>query len=247
MRIAMISDIHGNLSALDAVLADIGRRGIEQIVNLGDCLSGPFDAAGTANRLMDLGLPTVKGNHDRQLIDRPKEDMGTWESWCIDDLSPSHLTWVRELPKSIAMEDVLLCHATPDDDAENWLDFRGPQDRLVARDLDAVAERLGSGAGASLIACGHTHTPRTVRLPGGPVVVNPGAVGCPAYLDTRMEPNFVHQTGAGDARYAIVERTNTGWHVSLMAVPYDPAPMAALARAKGAESWARAVESGWIA
>ena len=95
--------------------------------------------------------------------------------------------------------------------------------------------------------CGHTHTPRVVRLSDGTMIVNPGSVGCPAYLDTRTEPHFIHQTGAPDARYAIVEKRDGYWTADLIAVPYDPGPMVVLARAKGAESWARAISTGWFA
>ena len=65
MRLAVIADIHGNLLALEAVLAHIAARGITRIVNLGDCVSGPLCPAETAARLMALAMPTVRGNHDR--------------------------------------------------------------------------------------------------------------------------------------------------------------------------------------
>ncbi len=246
MKLAVISDIHGNIAALDAVLEDIDRRGVTDIVNLGDCLSGPMDAPATADRLMPLNIPTVRGNHDRQLFDRPAAKMGLWEQWVIDDLSSDHIAWVSSFLPSILLGDVLFCHATPASDQENWLDHRGPDQRLIARDLPDVTERLGKST-ASVICCGHTHNPRVVRLPGGPMIVNPGAVGVPAYLDDRTDPPFIHQTGSPDARYAILEETASGWQTGLITVPYDATRMAELARAKGAESWARALEIGWIA
>ncbi len=244
MRIAIISDVHGNLSALDAVLDDIERRNVDEVVNLGDCLSGPLDAAGTAERLMSLGLRTVRGNHDRQLYDRPVEKMGSWERWIIDDLSPVQIDWLKRFPLTDEVGGLFLCHATPEKDDENWLDRRGPENRLVARDLDGVTARVG-GVTAQVIACGHTHVPRAVKVPGGPVIVNPGAVGCPAYLDDRAEPPFVMQSGSADAQYAIIEKRLKGWLTELLSVPYDSAAMAALAREKGAESWAHALETGW--
>lgn len=246
MRIAVISDIHGNVSALDAVLEDISRRGADRIVNLGDSLSGPFDARATAERLMPLDFLTIRGNHDRQLWDRPRERMGLWESWIVDELGPSHLDWLRGMPPVAALGEVFLCHATPDSDEDNWLDERGPQNRLIARDLAEVELRAG-GVDYPLMLCGHTHTPRVVRLPDGRMIVNPGSVGCPAYLDTRGDPPFVHQTGAPDARYAIVERRDGQWRADLLAVPYDASRMIALAGERGAESWARAISTGWIA
>ncbi|MDZ4355615.1 MAG: metallophosphoesterase family protein, partial [Variovorax sp.] len=68
MRIVALSDIHGNLPALNAVLADVARRGADLIVNCGDILSGPLWPAETAERLMALDLPTIAGNHERQLL-----------------------------------------------------------------------------------------------------------------------------------------------------------------------------------
>ena len=74
MKLAVISDIHGNLLALRAVLADIARQGVDQTVNLGDILSGPLQPAETADLLMTCNFPTIRGNHERQLLallDRP--------------------------------------------------------------------------------------------------------------------------------------------------------------------------------
>ncbi len=246
MRLAVISDIHGNSAALKAVLSDIALRNVDLTVNLGDCFSGPLDAAGTAELLAPLDLLTVRGNHDRLLCDRPVEEMGLWESWVIGDLSSATLDWCRALPLTSEVDGVLLCHATQTSDDENWLDRRGPQNRLVARDLPGVEERA-IGIPNSLTLCGHTHSPRSVRLPDGRRIVNPGSVGCPAYLDTRMTPNFVQQTGSPDARYAIVEACGDDWSVALISVPYDPAEMVCLAEAKGADSWAQALRTGWWA
>ena len=243
MRIAAISDIHGNSAALDAVLEDIGRRSVDLTVNLGDCFSGPLDAAGTAQRLAALDMPTVRGNHDRMLIEQPG---ALWESWIVGDLDTATLEWCRALPLTLDIDGVLLCHGTPARDDENWLDRRGKSHRLVARDLAGVEERA-EGVENALTFCGHTHQPRSVRLPDGRRVVNPGAVGVPAYLDTRMTPNFAQQTSAPDARYAVAERRGGDWVTDLVSVPYDASAMAVLAREKGAESWARALETGWIA
>lgn len=246
MRLAVISDVHGNIAALEAVLDDIVRRGIEQIVNLGDCLSGPFDAAATATRLIGLGLPTVRGNHDRALIDRPQEAMGLWEQWAFNELSAGHLEWISSLPPVLKLGDVFLCHATPQSDEENWLDYRGPGNRLIAHDLPEVVLRA-SGADCPVILCGHTHAARVVRLPDGRMIMNPGAVGCPAYLDARVNPPFVHQTGSPDARYGVLEHVGGRWKADLCAVPYDTSEMERLARNRGAGNWVQALRTGWIA
>lgn len=64
MRIAIVADIHGNLGALDAVLADIEDRAVEITVNLGDVVSGPLQPRETADRLIGMGIPTIRGNHE---------------------------------------------------------------------------------------------------------------------------------------------------------------------------------------
>jgi predicted phosphodiesterase len=68
MRVALIADIHGNLSALEAVVADIRRRGADQIVNLGDSVSGPLLPRETAQYLMDTDWICLAGNHERQIL-----------------------------------------------------------------------------------------------------------------------------------------------------------------------------------
>lgn len=246
MVVAVISDIHGNLSALEAVLADIARRGITETVNLGDCVAGPLDAAGTAKRLMALDLPTVSGNHDRLVVEGTRDEKGLWDLWAYDALSEAQLTWLSDLPKTLTMGEMFACHGTPENDDENWLDRRGAQHRMIPRDLAGVEARAG-GVRAPLMLCGHTHQPRIARLPDGTLIVNPGSVGCPAYLDTRTDPPFVHQTGLPDARFAIVEQRGGLWCADLVTVAYDPARMVELARDKGADNWIKAITIGWTA
>ena len=77
MRFAAMADVHGNYLALEAVLADIRAHGIDDIVNLGDMVSGPLDARRTMDALMALDAVHVLGNHDRYLIDQPPEKMGS--------------------------------------------------------------------------------------------------------------------------------------------------------------------------
>jgi predicted phosphodiesterase len=244
MIFAAFADVHGNSAALRAVLDDIDRQGITRIVNLGDSLSGPMDPAGTADLLMARDLPTVSGNHDRALIDRPVDQMPLWEAWAHPHLTDAHLAWVTSLPATLSWNGVFLCHATPGDDTTNWLDLRGPDQRMKMAGRDHVAALLGEVSEA-LVLCAHTHIPRAVRI-GGQLIVNPGSVGCPAYLDDRFTTPFIAETGMGDARYAVFERLGNDWVTSLRSVPYDAYEMIARIRALGAESWVEAVETGWI-
>ena len=74
ISLAVIADIHGNRWALEAVLQDIDRRGIQQIVNLGDHLTGPLDPAGTADLLIEHGMLSVCGNDDR-MLSSPRQEL----------------------------------------------------------------------------------------------------------------------------------------------------------------------------
>lgn len=246
MRFAAIADIHGNLAALDAVLADIHRQGISEIVNLGDCLGGPFDPAGTADRLIALDIPTVSGNHDRWLIDRPEAEMDVIERWTYPALSPAHFDWLRSLPQTLVWNEVFLCHAVPSDDITNWLDERGPGGRMHLQPLTEIT-RHAEGIGETLMLCGHTHVPRAVRLPDGRRIVNPGSVGNPSYRDDRWAEPVINNTASPDARYAVIERVEKDWRVSLCSVPYDASEMVARARAhEDTDVWIQSVSTGWV-
>ena len=100
MRFAAIADVHGNYLALDAVLSDIRAQGIGDIVHLGDMASGPLGARRTMDRLMALDAVHVLGNHDRYLIDRPPEKMGSWDRPAHAQLEARHLDWLRTVPKT---------------------------------------------------------------------------------------------------------------------------------------------------
>src|SRR6201998_1287849 len=130
MRIAAVSDIHGNLFALEAVLADIERRGVDLIVNLGDIVSGPLLPRETAARLMALDLPTIRGNHERQVLTLDPGRMGPSDRYAFDTLGEAERPWMAALPSVLFLEgDVFLCHATPGSDVDCYLED------LVEREL----------------------------------------------------------------------------------------------------------------
>ncbi len=245
MKFAAIADVHGNIAALEAVLADIAALGITDVVNLGDHVSGPLEAARTADLLMACGFPSIRGDQDRRLVELSGTRLAL-DRVDYNQLAPAHLDWMASLPETLVYRgEVLLCHGSPRDDAVYWLDRVTENGAVIARPLAAV-EAEAVGVEASLILCAHTHLPRVVRLSDGCLVVNPGSVGLPAY-DGQKPVYHVVQTGTPDACYAVLERVERGWSVTLRHVPYDAGAMAALARRNGAELWARAVETGWFA
>lgn len=244
MRIALVSDIHGNLPALEAVVADIGRRGVDQIVNLGDLLSGPLLPRETAQYLMAQGWVTLAGNHERQLLDPAHPARGESDVYAQAQLGRSELDWLAGLPATVQLTDeVFLCHGTPDSDAAYFLETAVPGGMRVASP-DEVLRRLGAQR-SPVVACGHTHIPRCLRTAGGQLLVNPGSVGLPAYDDDHP-CRHVAETGSPDARYAIIERCQGAWSAALHAVPYDHEPMARLAEQRGRPEWAVALRSGYM-
>ncbi|MDB5371378.1 MAG: putative phosphodiesterase [Belnapia sp.] len=245
-RIAVLADIHGNLRALEAVLADLPRRGADLVVNLGDCLSGPLQPAEVADRLMALGWPTLRGNHDRQLLDRPIETMIPSDAFTAARLTAAHRAWLAGLPPVLRpAADVFACHGTPADDLTYALEVvAGPQHLRPATAAEAAA-RIGPTPGASLVLCGHSHLARMVRLPDGRLVVNPGSVGQPGYTDIEPYPHVVF-AGTPHARYAVVEPGPAGWAVEFFAIPYDWNAAAADALAAGRADWAQALATGQL-
>jgi predicted phosphodiesterase len=255
MKLAVVSDIHGNLGALQAVLEDIAREGADQVVNLGDILSGPLQPAQTADFLMTKSFVTIRGNHERQLlavVDGPRErvDPATSDGFAATQVGAAHVQWVRGIAAQRWLApDLLLVHGTPASDLQYWMETvtpdvgRNGSPGVRAATLDEVRERLGPDAArASLVLCGHTHVPRIAQC-GSTLVVNPGSVGLQAYDDAH--PHY-HRTevGAPHARYAIVERQAKGWNAQLRAVAYDWDSASRLAAQHGRADWAYALATG---
>ncbi len=233
MRFAVISDAHGNLPALDAVLADIARQGVDATVCLGDHLSGPIDPAGAADRLMGLDGPAIRGNHDRELAESSFDDLGPIDRFASGRLTDAHRAWLAAMPATAVFNgEIFLCHGTPTSDTDPWLDGWFTNRRATLPSEDAVT-RLASGLDFPVMLCGHTHIARSVRLRDGRLVINPGAIGL----------QLIH--GSPDARYAIVERRNGQWLTDLRVVPYDRDEAARLAVANGFPLWREPLTTGW--
>lgn len=238
MRIAVVSDIHGNLAALEAVVADIKQRGVDAVVNLGDSLSGPLLPLETAQFLMAQDWVHLAGNHERQLLNIGPNASES-DRYAYSQLSPSELAWIATLPHTrYFTSDVLLCHGAPGSDVTCLL-----QNAECAASAVEVEQRLGD-VDAELILCGHSHVPRQVRC-RGKLVVNPGSVGQPAFADDYPYPHVI-ETGSPDARYALLEGKGAAWCASLIAVPYPFASMAELAKKRKRPDWVCALLTGYM-
>lgn len=244
MRIAFIADIHGNCGALDAVLADIEGRAVEMTVNLGDVVSGPLQPRETADRLMTLAIPTIRGNHERQLLTRTLEEMGESDRFAASQLRADQRAWLAGFPDTLVVAgDVLMCHGTPASDLDYLLDTVDETGcRPALRD---EVEQRAAGCSASLIVCGHTHLPRTMRLTDGRTVLNPGSVGLQAY-PAKWPYSHTMEAGSPHARYAIAERAEAHWGVELIEVAYDWEGAARRAEANGRADWAVGLRTGRV-
>ena len=178
--VAAIYDVHGNVAALDAVLAEIERMPVDLVVVGGDIAWGPFPRE-AIHRIRDLALPTVaiRGNADREVATRAGRADGLDEveseinGWCADQIDEDDRRWLLGLPTGAVvnvsgMGPVLFCHGSPRSDDE-------PLTR------DTPSSRLNSaleGVDEAVVVCGHTHV-QMDRRDGARRIVNPGSVGLP--------------------------------------------------------------------
>jgi predicted phosphodiesterase len=241
MRLAIVSDIHGNLPALQAVVADAGR--VDGWLNLGDTLAGPLWPADTAGYLMQHAWPTLAGNHERQMLASDTSRMGAADRYAAERISPAQRAWLGSLPATLSTATGVLCvHGTPASDVECFLHTVAASGIRPATQ-DEVAARLG-GVRATLVLCGHTHLPRHTHV-GRTHIVNPGSVGLQAY-DHDQPFAHVVENGTPQARYAVVDASSAGWTVELRAVDYDHERAALQAEAAGFMDWAHALRTGRV-
>ena len=212
MKVGALYDVHGNLPALEAVLADPRFAAAETIVCGGDLVVGPYPAE-CLDTLEALGdrVRFITGNCDREAVEMPEGgELGEAARWSNERLGPERsarvarwqLTAELELPQT---GRVLFCHATPTSDVPILTRITPEED--VARELGGVS--------ADVIVCGHTHVQYDRRV--GPVrLVNAGSVGMP-------------YEGAPDARWALLHDGD----VELVSTPYDAEAALALLEQAG--------------
>jgi len=209
-RVAILSDIHGNVPALEAVLADIDAQGVDEVLVGGDLVGRGPEGSRVVALIRERGWDGVRGNHEDYLLDFrrrtvPEEwlDSDEWAAsrWMAAELTDEDESYLDALPFSrtaTAAPGLRLVHGSPGSHGEGL----GPwcSDRQLARQIDAVPE--------DLLVCAHTHRPMHRRVPNGQVV-NVGAVGLPFNKDRR-------------AQYAILHHDRAqGWNVEFRRIDYD--------------------------
>ncbi|CAD5285637.1 conserved hypothetical protein [Bosea sp. 62] len=242
MRLGVIADVHGNLPALEAVLARLAELSVDRIVNLGDCASGPLWPAETVRLLRATPMSHVRGNHDRALGAASPDGLGASDSFAWRNLDADARNWLAGLPFELEIGGARCVHASPKDDDTYLLDaIEGG--RLVAASPGAVEDLLGPIRPA-VVLCGHSHQPRLLRLDDGTVVANPGSVGNPAY--NADEPRIhVSESGAPHARFAVVMMADSV-EIEHYAVAYDWEHAARRARDNGRADWSHALRTGRV-
>lgn len=218
MRVALISDIHGNEVALRAVLASIKQVGVDQIVCLGDVATlGPRPGLVIA-MLRELGCPCILGNHDEFLLDSELIHRYTEAplivqavDFCRSQLNQEELDFLRSFKPSLeipldAHSKLFLFHGSPQSHMEDIL-ATTPPDEL---------DTLLAGREAAVMAGGHTHI-QMLRQHRGMLLVNPGSVGLPfkQYVAGRPPQVLSH------AEYAVIEGNHGAINIALHRVPLD--------------------------
>lgn len=246
MKLAVISDVHANAFALEAVLADITKRSVTTLVNLGDIFYGPIAPRKTYDLLMDFegDVVTICGNQDRQIYEATVAEIAANPTMAmvIEALHGEPMEWMCSLPPELQLNnDVYLCHGAPGNDLSYLLEDIHSGHPVVRADEEI--QHFLQGQDASLILCGHSHLPKIVTLGSGQLIVNPGSVGLPAYADDLPVPHSM-ENYSSHASYAVVEKTDDGWLVEHCSVPYDVAAAVRLCHGLRRSDWAGFITSG---
>ncbi len=181
-RVAALYDVHGNLPAFEAVLADVRAAEVDCVVVGGDMVPGPMPAESLALlRALDLPVRCIRGNGDREVLAWMRGEETTsvpapvrpLVEWTAAQLRPEDERMLAAWPATLRLRvhglgDVLFCHATPRSDTELF----------TRRTSEARLLPLLAGAGAATVVCGHTHM-QFDRTVGATRVVNAGSVGMP--------------------------------------------------------------------
>ncbi len=214
MRLALVSDLHGNELALEAALADAGSAGFDQLVCLGDVATlGPRPSRVLA-RLKELRCACLLGNHDEFMLEpklvesySPIPTLVASVHQTREALSSAELDFIRGFRRTLPIGDVLLFHGTP----------RSNMEDLLASTADTQVDEMLAGHRAVVFAGGHTHL-QLVRQHRGALIVNSGSVGAPFREFASHGPPVI----LPQAEYALIEVDRGRVSVDLRRVPLDP-------------------------
>jgi predicted phosphodiesterase len=231
---AIISDIHGNALALNAVFKDIQERGITNIINQGDFFFGALEAGKTWEILQQHTMLCITGNTDREILEAiadPSAERKPGMDRVIADLPSAAINWLKILPKTAISDNIFfVCHGTPESDNEYLLEKVTPNGVFVYNDEDLIAKT--AHINQRVILCGHSHVNRAIWLSNNKIILNPGSVGLPAYLGNG-EHRFAMESMSPHAKYAVVTVDGGSINIEQVLCTYDWNAAAAIARSNG--------------
>jgi len=235
MRITLISDIHGNIPALEAVYQSIKEKNISEIYNLGDSLYGPLWPEETARFLINNNVKSIMGNEDEILLKGPatKETV----KYTLSQLSESSLNWVRTLPGFYENEVITLFHGTPNNNHEYFLEKIS--NGMVSIKTDEELSLSVKNIKTKYIGFGHSHLERVLILKEK-ILINAGSVGCPAFLDD--DPIHKMETFNNYAKYVIIDSQNT----EICNIEYDYKKSSKRAKENNRDDWSKYIEHGRV-
>ena len=243
-KIAIISDIHGNSIALNAVLKDIKTKGIERIINLGDSLYGPLDPKGTFNLLETNKVISISGNQDRIILENlgNKSDSITLE-YVKSQLDDKIVEWLKKLTFNKVIEKDIFCfHASPHSDSEYLLE-KINDGFISTKEINEIEEIL-TDIKQKIVVCGHSHISRIVKS-DKKLIVNPGSVGLPAY-DDDLPVYHKMQNFNPLASYAVMNIHENSVSVERLSIDYDSEASARLAEENKRDDWAKWIRTGIV-
>ena len=240
MQIAVLSDIHGNSWALECVLADIKKRGIRRIYDLGDSLQGPLNPGGTFELMQEWQIPSLRGNQERFLLEELETPKGNATlQYVLGELNQEALCWLRDLPTERVFDDLYLCHGSPDSDSEYLLE-QIHTDHVGIKSPELLLSQI-KNLKQKIILCGHSHTPRIIEI-AGKIIINPGSVGLPAYDDELPLPHKI-ENHSPKTRYAILDIADE-LNIEQVVLNYDYESAARCAEKNQRPDWAGWLRSG---
>jgi predicted phosphodiesterase len=240
---AIISDIHGNILALQAVSEDIQKRNIDKVINLGDHVSGPLWPKETIHFLMSTNWIHILGNHDRQLTMDEPATHGASDSFAFSCLDLYELNWISKLPSLTTIDnEIMAFHGSPNSDLIYLLEtIENKRTHLSSR--EEIIGKL-NGTEYPIVVCGHSHKPRCIRITNDILIINPGSIGLQGYIDTSNNPHVV-DIGSPHARYAILHKDNDKIDVEFRSITYDWEKAAEKSEQAKRDDWTYALKTGF--
>ena len=216
MRLAVLTDIHGNLGALEAVLEHVSKQNVDQIIVAGDVVNVFPGSKACWDLVTSLGCPVLRGNHERYLCDygtpAAPPDWATERfqllAWTQRQFTAQDLAAMRELPLVHRLPGLLVTHATPRSEFESVLETTPAQS----------LREMFAGTNEPLVLRGHNHVWREHRWDGR-TLVTVASVGMPL-------------NGRRDAQYALLTGEGGAWRLEQRYVPYDLQPLLAELRSE---------------